>query len=543
MDVLPSRRYDPNELVVCPYDEVHRVRISRLPYHLLKCAKQHPSEGLFEICPYNARHVIPRADLLAHFSQCPDKPMLEDFREVRRGKIALPNNADWKAPDPNESWDNELDNAFAGEEEPLEGYDEDMDSHNNGLDGQTPVDMTGHLSSSRSRGYVCPAAVPASSRPPMFNPHGPSALHNGLQPPPGGLQTRAATSSSSVSAAGASAADARAASTVQPTGLGELSAGKNAGLSLLGKTALDIAAREGAQERPLDIAAWCSQQANIAKSHISGDDDEAQCSEEVARRPGIAPKDVESGGYLRVSRGRGALLKQHLPLRRPGTGTSTSSTSSEHYSGQTHLDDARSSHLSNSYPTSRAADGTRAAHEPSRCGGQSSYGHRSGSSSAEVYEHYTARADTSPPPAMGPCPTRQSTAGLAAMSLNTSPSSGQDAFDYDLRGNPPRSAAANHSDSRHHSQYAHPSQQSNATSLVPGSRTGNTSPALALRLMGQRSHSAANSETRVHNIDKLLKVISDLRIKQSQGVRLTSDQVALLERKAALEEERDSVVW
>ena len=39
MDVDPNKRYDPDETVVCPYNEVHRVRITRLPYHLLKCAK------------------------------------------------------------------------------------------------------------------------------------------------------------------------------------------------------------------------------------------------------------------------------------------------------------------------------------------------------------------------------------------------------------------------------------------------------------------------------------------------------------------------
>lgn len=39
MNVDPSRRYDPSTIVVCPYDEVHTVTISRLPYHLLKCAK------------------------------------------------------------------------------------------------------------------------------------------------------------------------------------------------------------------------------------------------------------------------------------------------------------------------------------------------------------------------------------------------------------------------------------------------------------------------------------------------------------------------
>lgn len=31
--------YDPEELIVCPYDPIHRVARKRMPYHILKCAK------------------------------------------------------------------------------------------------------------------------------------------------------------------------------------------------------------------------------------------------------------------------------------------------------------------------------------------------------------------------------------------------------------------------------------------------------------------------------------------------------------------------
>lgn len=30
---------DPEELLICPYDPVHRIRIKRFPYHLVKCRK------------------------------------------------------------------------------------------------------------------------------------------------------------------------------------------------------------------------------------------------------------------------------------------------------------------------------------------------------------------------------------------------------------------------------------------------------------------------------------------------------------------------
>ena len=30
---------DPEELEICPYDPVHRIRRKRFPYHLVKCRK------------------------------------------------------------------------------------------------------------------------------------------------------------------------------------------------------------------------------------------------------------------------------------------------------------------------------------------------------------------------------------------------------------------------------------------------------------------------------------------------------------------------
>ena len=30
---------DVDELVECPYDPLHMIRVSRFPYHLIKCAK------------------------------------------------------------------------------------------------------------------------------------------------------------------------------------------------------------------------------------------------------------------------------------------------------------------------------------------------------------------------------------------------------------------------------------------------------------------------------------------------------------------------
>lgn len=34
-----AESYDPDELVTCPYDPVHRLQRKRMPYHIVKCKK------------------------------------------------------------------------------------------------------------------------------------------------------------------------------------------------------------------------------------------------------------------------------------------------------------------------------------------------------------------------------------------------------------------------------------------------------------------------------------------------------------------------
>ncbi|NXI17219.1 GTSF1 factor, partial [Irena cyanogastra] len=69
---------EPDALVQCPYDRSHQVRVSRLPYHLVRCQQNNPQVSrTLATCPFNARHRVPRAHLRSHVTSCPDKLPLE----------------------------------------------------------------------------------------------------------------------------------------------------------------------------------------------------------------------------------------------------------------------------------------------------------------------------------------------------------------------------------------------------------------------------------------------------------------------------------
>ncbi|XP_039263964.2 uncharacterized protein LOC120339828 [Styela clava] len=67
---------DKDELFICPYDPVHRVAARRYIRHIIKCRRNFP---LVEkaVCPFNARHVVPKPELRHHLSCCPDARMIE----------------------------------------------------------------------------------------------------------------------------------------------------------------------------------------------------------------------------------------------------------------------------------------------------------------------------------------------------------------------------------------------------------------------------------------------------------------------------------
>ncbi|CAN8207414.1 unnamed protein product [Coccothraustes coccothraustes] len=104
---------EPDALVQCPYDRSHQVRVSRLPYHLVRCQQNNPQVSrTLATCPFNARHRVPRAALRAHVASCPDKLPLELPPGTRRAPRYPEDTAKtahaWQPPPCQEDWDAEL---------------------------------------------------------------------------------------------------------------------------------------------------------------------------------------------------------------------------------------------------------------------------------------------------------------------------------------------------------------------------------------------------------------------------------------------------
>ncbi|KAL5493620.1 hypothetical protein EMCRGX_G014824 [Ephydatia muelleri] len=108
--------YDPDELVTCPYDPVHRVQRKRMPYHIVKCKKNFESSGInFKTCPFNERHIVPRSEYSYHLEHCESKGRLAvqlKSNDDDRPKVVLKGNTDtpvtdWKPPDSSEDWEQE----------------------------------------------------------------------------------------------------------------------------------------------------------------------------------------------------------------------------------------------------------------------------------------------------------------------------------------------------------------------------------------------------------------------------------------------------
>ncbi|XP_076457268.1 uncharacterized protein LOC143291301 isoform X2 [Babylonia areolata] len=63
---------DPEELLVCPYNEAHRVRVKRMQMHIYECRKSHPRTAMKK-CPFNASHVIYEVEMRWHLATCADR--------------------------------------------------------------------------------------------------------------------------------------------------------------------------------------------------------------------------------------------------------------------------------------------------------------------------------------------------------------------------------------------------------------------------------------------------------------------------------------
>ncbi|XP_066061111.1 gametocyte-specific factor 1-like [Chamaea fasciata] len=107
LDVL-----DPERLIQCPLVKHHQIRARRFPYHLVRCKESNPEIAKkLATCPFNARHLIPRADLSDHIMKCNDKAFMEQdvvSRSCEPPQDQLNNGSTWQAPPCDEDWDTEL---------------------------------------------------------------------------------------------------------------------------------------------------------------------------------------------------------------------------------------------------------------------------------------------------------------------------------------------------------------------------------------------------------------------------------------------------
>ncbi|XP_062979114.1 gametocyte-specific factor 1 [Elgaria multicarinata webbii] len=102
---------DPEKLMQCPYDKHHQIRACRFPYHLVKCAKNHPDiVQQLVTCPFNARHQVPKAEIKQHISSCDDKRCIEQdiASQVDRHRREINVVSSWQAPPCDEDWDKDL---------------------------------------------------------------------------------------------------------------------------------------------------------------------------------------------------------------------------------------------------------------------------------------------------------------------------------------------------------------------------------------------------------------------------------------------------
>nr|XP_054505364.1 uncharacterized protein LOC129130791 [Agelaius phoeniceus] len=103
---------DPERLIQCPLVKHHWIRARRFPYHLVKCKESNPEIAKkLATCPFNARHLVPQADLSNHIMKCNDKAFVEQdvvSRSSESSQEQLNNGSTWQAPPSAEDWETDL---------------------------------------------------------------------------------------------------------------------------------------------------------------------------------------------------------------------------------------------------------------------------------------------------------------------------------------------------------------------------------------------------------------------------------------------------
>lgn len=64
------------EEILCPYNNAHLIRRSRMTVHLVKCSKNYPNQEMV-LCDFNTNHRIPKPEIQYHHETCPDRKKIE----------------------------------------------------------------------------------------------------------------------------------------------------------------------------------------------------------------------------------------------------------------------------------------------------------------------------------------------------------------------------------------------------------------------------------------------------------------------------------
>lgn len=99
-----------DNVVICPYNESHRIARSRIQKHIVKCEKNYPSDYKM-MCPYNATHRLFKHEMAKHIITCSTRQLIEPELYQRSGNLALRKNklhATVSSLDCCESWDDEF---------------------------------------------------------------------------------------------------------------------------------------------------------------------------------------------------------------------------------------------------------------------------------------------------------------------------------------------------------------------------------------------------------------------------------------------------
>ncbi|XP_034936006.1 putative uncharacterized protein DDB_G0267716 isoform X2 [Chelonus insularis] len=77
--------------VICPFNKSHKIMMSRLQGHLLKCMKSHSATGP-TICPFNIQHIIDASEIVGHCIICPSIKDVLTQANTRENKADSSNN-------------------------------------------------------------------------------------------------------------------------------------------------------------------------------------------------------------------------------------------------------------------------------------------------------------------------------------------------------------------------------------------------------------------------------------------------------------------